>query len=104
VSVFVDTDDAFHTYRLEIDAAGDISVFYDGVLTLSGSSFTSASANGSAPRVGSGMSSSFSHGTAEWAFVEHDAGVGEPGTFSVIEPATFVSPGQWVPTSRLDRC
>ena len=27
VSAFVDTDDAFHTYRIEVDGAGNISVF-----------------------------------------------------------------------------
>ena len=50
VSAFVDTDDAFHTYRLEVDGVGNISVFYDNVLTLSGSSW-SGPANGQTPRV-----------------------------------------------------
>ncbi len=74
VSAFVDTDDAFHTYRIEVDGAGNISVFYDNALTLSGSSFVSTPANGPTPRVAWGMSSGFAHGTAEWEFVEPNAG------------------------------
>ncbi len=36
----VDTDDAFHTYRIEVTGAS-VDVFYDGALTLTGSTFTS---------------------------------------------------------------
>ena len=86
-SAVVDTNDAFHTYRMEVDGAGNISVYYDNVLTLTGSAFTSAPANGPTPRVAWGLASAFAHGTTEWEFVEHNAGppietvpaLGEPG-------------------------
>lgn len=71
-SAFVDTNDAFHTYKITIDAAGDITVDYDGVPTLTGSAFTSGPHNGATPRVLWGMASNLSFGKAEWESVLHD--------------------------------
>jgi hypothetical protein len=74
-SAFVDTNGQFHTYRIEADFAGNFDVYYDGVLTLEGASFSSASANGTVPRVIWGLLSSSSTGTAEFEYIEHNAGV-----------------------------
>ncbi|MGH7966149.1 MAG: hypothetical protein ACRERD_30735 [Candidatus Binatia bacterium] len=38
----VDTNDAPHTYRVEVNSLGGIRVFYDDVLPLNGSMFTNA--------------------------------------------------------------
>ncbi len=37
----VDTDDDFHNYRVEVDNAGNINVFYDDILTLTGQTINS---------------------------------------------------------------
>jgi len=74
-SAAVDTDDEFHTYRIEVDSSGEAVVFYDDVATLSGNSFVSTPANGPVPRLTWGMASSYSHGVAEWVSFEHNAGV-----------------------------
>jgi len=73
-SASVDTS-AFHTYRIEIEASGDFTVFYDGVPTLSGQEFTNAAFNGPTPRIVWGMGSTLSHGEAEWVYAEHNAGL-----------------------------
>jgi hypothetical protein len=84
-SAVVDTNGAFHTYRIEADLAGNFDVYYDDVLTLSGDSFTSAATNGPTPRVLWGLVSSFSTGTAEFESFAHNAGppavpaLGTPG-------------------------
>ena len=86
-SVNVDTDDTFHTYRIEVDAVGDISVFYDDALVLSGAEFTDA-VNGSAPRIVFGLVSISTFGTAEWEYVEHNAipvlGASSPARLAVV--------------------
>ena len=73
---FVDTDDAFHTYRIEVAANGSIEVFYDDVSTLTGSSFVSASL----PGISWGEASISALGTSEWTMFSHNAGVPEPST------------------------
>ena len=78
-SAAVETDDGFHTYRIEVDSLGEVAVFYDGVLTLNGSSFASSPANGPVPRVIWGMASTDSQGVANWLSFEHNAG--EPALF-----------------------
>ena len=53
-SAAVQTDDALHTYRIVIDgtATGSpVTVFRDGVLTLTGATFTDPAANGPVERV-----------------------------------------------------
>ena len=78
-SAVVDTDGAFHTYRIEVVVGGlndgDFEVYYDGVLTLTGTSFLSLPANGLEPRVSWGARTSFFHGTSEWEYLEHNAAV-----------------------------
>ncbi|MBZ0112047.1 MAG: hypothetical protein K8J08_06280 [Thermoanaerobaculia bacterium] len=78
-SAVVETDDGFHTYRIEVDSFGEVVVLYDGVVTLSSSSFVSSPANGPDPRVIWGMASTESQGVADWLSFEHNAG--EPALF-----------------------
>jgi len=90
-SAVVDTDGGFHTYRMEFSgtASGStVRVYYDGVLTLTGASYTTASADekAGAPGVagatigwgsgtylpfGSGLGNVF--GVTEWEYVRHNA-------------------------------
>ena len=71
-SATVDTDDTFHTYRLEVHGGGGFDVYYDTVLTLQGTTYTSASNHGSVQRVGFGPGSTGSHGVSEWVSFSHD--------------------------------
>lgn len=45
-SAFVDTDGAFHTYRIEVAPTGSLALLYDGNSILTGQTFTSASSFG----------------------------------------------------------
>jgi hypothetical protein len=71
-SATVDTDDAFHTYRMEVAANGAIDVYYDDALTLQGSTYTSATSHGAVPRVAFGAASQLSQGVSEWRSFAHD--------------------------------
>jgi hypothetical protein len=68
----VDTNDSFHTYRIEV-TAGAITVYQDAVQILTGSSFDSVSCNGNEARVIFGVFSISSHGVSEWQTFEHNA-------------------------------
>jgi uncharacterized repeat protein (TIGR01451 family) len=72
-SATVDTDGGFHDYRIEVDAAGSIQVFYDETLTLSGTTFTSTVANGTVERIIWGELSPEAHGVSEWEWIRHNA-------------------------------
>lgn len=72
-SASVDTDGAFHTYRIDVSATGALSLRYDGTLVLTGQTFTSAAFNGSTQRILWGEGSSFATGTSEWASFTHNA-------------------------------
>jgi hypothetical protein len=69
----VDTNDAFHTYRIEVTGTGAVQVFYDSVLTLTGSTYFNASNFGPDDLILWGEGSSFTFGTSEWQFVRHNA-------------------------------
>lgn len=74
-SASVDTDDAFHTYRIEINTNGVVNVFYDGSLALTGSTFISNS--GAFPGMRAiywGNASVLANGVSEWEFFRHNAG------------------------------
>ena len=77
-SAVVDTDDNFHDYRIEIDVLGNVQVFYDGALTLSGTTFNSNATHGPAERIIWGDVSSFARGVSEWERVAHNALVTDP--------------------------
>jgi len=67
----VDTT-SFHTYRIEVSAAGVINGFYDGALALTGATFNSDPHNGPTPRVLWGEGSTLAFGTSEWEFFRHN--------------------------------
>jgi len=73
ISAAVAPDGALHTYRIEIAAAGSVSVFYDGALILSGQTYAGENDHGPEPRVMWGEGSSFAFGTSEWEYVRHNA-------------------------------
>ncbi len=75
------TDNGFHTYRIEVDSTGAIQVFYDDVLKLDGTVFTHTGANGLVTRVLWGDLSIHAHGASEWQLVRHNA-----GTYSTFLP------------------
>lgn len=75
-SAVVDTDDVFHTYRMEADgisAGSAVRVFYDGALTLTGTTYEHPTDHGDTPRVYWGEGSSLANGTSEWQSAEHNA-------------------------------
>jgi hypothetical protein len=67
----VDTD-AMHTYRVEITGS-TVNVYYDGVLTLTGSTFTSSPDFSPTAGIGWGDVTSAADGTSEWESVEHNS-------------------------------
>jgi hypothetical protein len=81
----VDTNDVFHEYRIVVSgkAAGSgISVFQDGVLTLTGNSVIDLSNNGSAQRVAFGEVSNYAAGSSQWrSFGANVSAVPEPATY-----------------------
>ncbi len=100
-SAVVDTDGQFHTYRIEANLAGQFDVYYDDVLTLSGASFSDINANGSSPRVLWGLASSFSTGTAEFEYLEHNANIATlpslAGPGLALLGAALAALGYWAP-------
>ena len=72
----VDTDDAFHTYRIEVDgiiAGSPFRVYYDGAVTLTGTTFSDLTANGDVRRVVWGDGTKYEGGVSEWQYVAHNA-------------------------------
>jgi hypothetical protein len=70
----VDTDDAFHTYRIELHGTtngSSFDVFYDGTLTLSGSLF--ADDEDQEPEIAWGDLAYEASGVSEWQSVRHNA-------------------------------
>lgn len=80
-TAIVDTDDGFHTYRIEVDSTGAIRVSYDDVLKLDGTVYTHTGANGLVTRVLWGDLSIHAYGVSEWQLVRHNA-----GTYSTFLP------------------
>lgn len=81
----VQTDDAFHTYRIEVSSSGAIKVFYDSVEKLTSATVNNSSINGSTPRVLWGEGTILASGTSEWQSVSHNA-LAQP----VPEPPSFL--------------
>jgi hypothetical protein len=72
----VDTDGGFHTYRIEVEGllpGSAVKVYYDGTLTLVGTTYDSITYNGSDARVFWGDGTSYASGVAEWRYVWHNA-------------------------------
>lgn len=73
-SATVQTDDVFHTYRIEVTLGGQVSVYYDGVLTLTGSTFTDGAHFGNyTGAVSWGDLSSEAAAQSRWLYVRHNA-------------------------------
>jgi cell division septation protein DedD len=81
-------DGAFHTYHVEVTAAGAVTVLVDGTPTLTGSTYTSASAFGSVPRILWGEGSILAFGTEEWESFRHNAATCGSGTTTTEVPTT----------------
>jgi hypothetical protein len=73
-SASIQTDDDFHTYRIEMDATGAIRVSVDGALLLTGMAFSAAGG----PKIDFGDVTDDPDvtGSAEWDFVHHNAADG----------------------------
>lgn len=85
-SAGVDTDDAFHTYRIEVDGTATGSpfrVYYDGALALRGTSFSDSVAHGPTPKVQWGDGTKYEGGVSEWEYVAHNASA-TPGVWLTI--------------------
>lgn len=85
-SAAVDTDDAMHTYRIEVqgtNAGSPFQVYYDGTLKLSGTLFSNASLHGAVPRVFWGDGTITEGGVSEWEYLAHNAST-TPGVWLTI--------------------
>jgi len=72
-AVAVDTNDAPHTWRLEVTGAGAVTVTYDGTAVLAGTALTSSGMYGGAARVWWGDGTGYSAGQSRWASVATSA-------------------------------
>ena len=69
---FVDTDGAFHTYRIELDASGSVQVYYDGSPVLDGSIYYHSPSFGEC-KIGFGDGTSYEAGSSSWLYFKHNA-------------------------------
>lgn len=75
-SAAVDTDDAFHTYRIRVmGGASHVTVEQDGSQILSGYPYGGGGSSGYYIRFGNDAEPASTTGTSEWEFVQHNAGV-----------------------------
>jgi hypothetical protein len=98
-SASVDTDGAPHTYRIEITAAGAITVAYDGVPTLTGNTYVNAGNFGADPRIIWGEGSGNAFGTHVWTSFRHNAAVCQTGTTSTVTTSSTTSSTGGIPTT-----
>ena len=78
-----DTNDGFHTYRIETDSAFNVRVFYDAESTpvLSATAWDPGASV--LPGIHWGDISSNAEGTSDWKSFSHNAGVPEPSTLII---------------------
>jgi hypothetical protein len=76
----VDTEGASHVYRIELTAAGAVTVFYDGTPTLSGTIYMSVDAFGPVRRIIWGEGSHIASGAHVWESVAHNLATCPSGT------------------------
>ena len=72
----IDTDSAFHDYRIELAGLGPgsaISVFQDNSLVLSHVLITDTGNYGNEERIFFGNNTTVAHGTSEWVSFQHNA-------------------------------
>jgi len=93
--ISVDTDNEFHTYRLEVTGlslGSQIDLFYDGDENplLTSMVYFDQSMNGSSERIGFGDITKHDSGVSKWAYLWHNAGnvpinvVPEPTTAALL--------------------
>jgi len=68
---FVETDDDFHTYRIEVTNNGEISVFYNDTLTLTGTTFANPGF-GDLQALGWGDTAGPGYGISKWLYFRHN--------------------------------
>ncbi len=84
---FVDTQALPHTYRIEVTAAGVVSVYYDGLLTLTGVVYFDTAFEDSS-YLWWGDGTSHASGTSYWERVTHNGNTFESCP-TAIEPTTW---------------
>lgn len=72
-TAYVDTDDAPHTWRIEVASDGTVDVLSDGAPVLSGSTFVNLGTHGATPRIAWGDVSSLTYGESTWISFAHNA-------------------------------
>ena len=92
-SANVETDEAFHRYRIEADAptisGSQIRVYYDGALTLTGQ-IVDRLGGADRPQIFFGDSTSGPWGTSYWRYFRHNAAARTPGTRMSIKHAAEI--------------
>ena len=93
-SATVDTDGAAHTYHIEVTSAGAVTVLYDGVPTLTGTTYTNASVFGAARRLIWGEGADEASGSHVWESFKHNAATCPTGTTTstTLGPPTTLAP------------
>lgn len=95
IGTAVDTDDAFHTFRIELTGStigSLINVYYDNSLTplLSSPVVNDEAVYGDAPQIGMGDNSNRDSGVSEWEYLWHNAAcvpvnaVPEPSSLALL--------------------
>ena len=86
----VPTADDFHTYRIEVTAAGNIAVYYDNALALEDDLFFYAWA-GDSEKIYFGDTSEEVNGVSEWQFLRHNSTIPEPATLSLLALGSLIA-------------
>lgn len=86
-SANIDTDSAFHDYRIEVsglDAGSEISLFQDNSLVLTHVLVNDSANYGTEERIFFGNHTTVAHGESEWTLFQHNAA-------AVPEPSGFIA-------------
>jgi hypothetical protein len=98
----VDTDGASHIYRVEVTAAGAVTVFYDGIATLTGTIYMSADAFGPVRRIIWGEGSHIASGAHVWESVAHNLATCPSGTTSTTTTLASATTSTTLPSPDCD--
>jgi hypothetical protein len=81
-----DTNDGFHTYRIQYDGLQTLTLLYDTVPTpLVATTFNDPSFNGLQPRINWGEGTVLEFGTSDWEYFTHNAlAVPEPQSYALL--------------------
>jgi hypothetical protein len=84
-SHFDDTNDGFHTYRIQYDGLQTLTLFYDDELALTALTFDDPGFNGLQPRIHWGEGTILEFGTSDWEYFTHNAlAVPEPQSYALM--------------------